>query len=63
MGDVVVIAQAVITAWLEASCLSQGVPLLVRDPLVLQQVAALLPPVQAALDSRRARREVNHVAA
>lgn len=33
---------ASVTAWLRASCERQGVPVLVRDPAVLAQVAALL---------------------
>lgn len=57
------IAQAAILAWAQASCVTQGVSFVVRDPLILQQVAALLPPLQAALDIRRMRGEVKHHAA
>jgi hypothetical protein len=34
-----------VAEWLAASCAAQGVPVRVRDPQVLAQVAALLPPV------------------
>jgi hypothetical protein len=53
----VVVSPEVVAAWLRASCAAQGVPVHVRDPQVLVQVAALLPPVAGARTARSARRD------
>lgn len=44
-----------VTAWLEASCAEQGVPVKVTDPQTLAKVAALLRPAGGAPRSRAQR--------
>ena len=44
-----------VTAWLEASCAEQGVPVKVTDPQTLAKVAALLAPAGGAARSRAQR--------
>lgn len=44
-----------VTAWLEASCAEQAVPVKVTDPQTLAKVAALLRPAGGAPRSRAQR--------
>lgn len=44
-------------AWVLESCAAQGVPAKVSDPLILAQVAALLPAARPARPPRRASRQ------
>lgn len=49
-------SEAQVAGWVARSCAAQGGPVLVRDPLVVAQVAALLGAHAAPGRARRARR-------
>ena len=47
-------SREVLTRWLEASCVAQGVPVTVRDPRVIADVATLLRSAGEGGGRRRA---------
>lgn len=51
-GLVVKVTPATVAAWVERSCAAQGVPVKVREPAVIAQVAALLGQVRQTASMR-----------
>ena len=49
---VVKVTPEMVVAWVERSCAAQGVPVKVRDPAVVAQVAALLGQVRQTASTR-----------